>query len=297
MLKAAIVINPTSGKGRSAKNAPVAVDRLREHGIDVTPLESTSAEQSLALAKDAVAQGIDALIACGGDGTVHLALQAVYGTDTALGIIPVGTGDDIARALGIPRGDAAAAADVIADGRTRAVDYAVIDAADGVQRAFLAVMSAGFDSEVTERANTMTWPTGQSRYLLATLAELKVFEAADFTITVDGRTTHDRGMMLAIGNGPSYGGGMKVCPHADLDDGELDLTFLSRTSKATFLKTFPSVFKGTHIDRPFVHTSRGKHIRVEAEGQTAYADGERVGPLPVDVRVAPHALRVFAPVR
>ncbi len=296
MLKAAIVINPTSGKGRSAKNAPMAVQRLRDRGLDVTTLESGSAAQSLELARQAVAGGLDALIACGGDGTVHLALQAVYGTDTALGIIPVGTGDDIARALGLPRDDAVAAADVIADARIRTVDYGLIDAADGVQRAFLAVMSAGFDSQVTERANTMTWPTGQSRYLLATITELRVYKPADFTITIDGVTMHEQGMMLAIGNGPSYGGGMLVCPRADLDDGQLDLTFLSKTSKATFLRTFPSVFKGTHIDRPFVRTLRGASIRVEAPGQTAYADGERVGPLPVDVRVVPHALRVFAPV-
>ena len=296
MLKAAIVINPTSGKGRSAKNAPLAVQRLRDRGVEVATLESGSAQESLELARQAVSGGLDALIACGGDGTVHLALQAVYGTDTVLGIIPVGTGDDIARALGLPRDDAVAAADVIADGRTRTVDYGLIDAADGVQRAFLAVMSAGFDSEVTQRANTMTWPSGQSRYLLATVAELRVYKPAEFTITIDGVMTREQGMMLAIGNGPSYGGGMLVCPRADLDDGQLDLTFLSRTSKLTFLRTFPSVFKGTHIDRPFVRTLRGASIRVEAPEQTAYADGERVGPLPVDVRVVPHALTVFAPV-
>ena len=102
--------------------------------------------------------------------------------------------------------------------------------------------------------------------------------------------------MLAVGNGPSYGGGMKVCPGASLDDGQLDLTFLSKTSKATFIRTFPSVFKGTHVDRPFVRTLRGSTVRVEAAGQTAYADGEYVGPAPVDVRVVPHGLRVLAPV-
>lgn len=296
MLKAAILINPTSGKGRSAKNAPRAVARLRERGVDVTALQADSADASLKLAHEAVAGGVDALIACGGDGTVHLALQAVYGTDTALGIIPVGTGDDIARGLDLPRDDPAAAADVIADGRTRMVDYAVINADDGTERAFLAVMSAGFDSEVTQRANTMKWPTGTSRYLLATIAELRVYTPVEFTITVDDQVLHEQGMMLAIGNGASYGGGMKVCPSARLDDGQLDLTLLGRTSKFTFLKTFPSVFKGTHVERPFVHTLRGAKVHVEAAGQTAYADGERVAPLPVDVHVVPRGLRVFASV-
>lgn len=296
MLKAAILINPTSGKGRSAKNAPLAVARLRERGMEVAELRADSGEGSLQLARQAVADGVGALIACGGDGTVHCALQAVYGTDTVLGIIPVGTGDDIARGLGLPRNDPAAAADVIADGRTRQIDYAVINAADGTERAYLAVMSAGFDSQVTERANNLRWPTGKSRYLVATIAELGVYRAADFTITVDGRTTHDEAMMLAIGNGSSYGGGMYVCPNAVIDDAQLDLTLLTKTSKATFLRIFPSVFKGTHVKQPSVRTMRGARIHVEAQGQTAYADGERVGPLPVDVHVVAEGLRVFAPV-
>lgn len=274
----------------------MAVQQLREHGMDVTVLEADSAQGSQQLAQQAVADGVEALVACGGDGTVHLALQAVAGTDTILGIIPVGTGDDIARALGIPRDDPRKAADVIAAGRVREIDYGIIHAADGTTRAFLAVMSAGFDSEVTERANNMKWPTGQSRYLVATIAELGVYKPADFTITVDDQTTSAPGMMLAIGNGSSYGGGMYVCPNAQLDDGQLDLTFLTKTSKATFLKTFPSVFKGTHVNHPSVKTMRGSKVHVSAPGQTAYADGERVGPLPVDVEVAAGALKVFAPV-
>lgn len=296
MLNAAILINPTSGKGRSGKNAPIAVERLRARGMQVAVLEGGSAQGSLQLARQAVTDGVDALIACGGDGTVHCALQAVAGTDVTLGIIPVGTGDDIARALELPLNDVTAAADVIADGRTRDVDYGLITAADGVERAYLAVMSAGFDSEVTERANNLKWPTGSSRYLVATVAELGVFKPVEFRITVDDQALVSEGMMLAVGNGSSYGGGMYVCPRALPDDGELDLTFLTRTSKLTFLKTFPSVFKGTHIHHPTVRTLRGRHLHIEADGQTAYADGERVGPLPVDVQVVPRGLKVFASV-
>lgn len=296
MPNAAILINPTSGKGRSAKAAPLAVQRLRNRGLQVEVLEAGSAEGSLYLARQAVANGVDALIACGGDGTVHLALQAVAGTDIPLGIIPVGTGDDIARALELPLKDVAAAADVIADGRIRHVDYGRVQTSDGQQRAFLAVMSAGFDSEVTERANTMTWPTGTSRYLLATMAELRVFKPVEFRISIDGQTLVSEGMMLAVGNGSSYGGAMLVCPNASPDDGQLDLTFLGRMSKLNFLRTFPKVFKGTHIHHPSVRTLRGQNLHIEAPGQTAYADGERVGPLPVDVSVVPRGLQVFASV-
>lgn len=294
MLNAAILINPTSGKGRSGKNAPIAVQRLRDKGVAVAVLEGGSAAGSLQLARQAVDDGVEALIACGGDGTVHCALQAVAGTDVTLGIIPVGTGDDIARALELPLKDIEAAADVIAEGRVREVDYGLITAADGEQRAFLAVMSAGFDSEVTERANNLKWPTGSSRYLVATIAELSVFKPVEFQITMDDQSLISEGMMLAVGNGSSYGGGMYVCPKALVDDGQLDLTFLTRTDKLTFLRTFPKVFKGTHIEHPSVRTMRGSRLHVEAPGQTAYADGERVGPLPVDVQVVPRGLKVFA---
>jgi diacylglycerol kinase (ATP) len=296
VLNAAILINPTSGKGRSAKNAPLAVRRLRDRGMQIAVLEGGSAEGSTQLARQAVADGVEALIACGGDGTVHCALQAVAGTDTVLGIIPVGTGDDIARALGLPLGDVLAAADVIADGRTRQVDYGTIVTAEGTEEAFLGVMSAGFDSEVNARANALKWPTGSSRYLVATIAELGIYKPVEFRIAVDDHEMRQEGMMLAVGNGSSYGGGMYVCPHAVVDDGQFDLTFLTKTSKATFLRTFPSVFKGTHIHHPSVRTMRGATLRIEADGQTAFADGERIGPLPVDVQIVPRGLRIFASV-
>lgn len=289
-----MLINPTSGKGRSGKAAPVAVRRLRERGVEVAVLEGGSAEGSLELARRAVADGVGALIACGGDGTVHCALQAVAGTDAALGIIPVGTGNDIARAIGLPLDDLTAAADVIADGRTRRVDYGTLVVADGTREAFMAVVSAGFDSEVNARANALRWPTGSSRYLVATIAELGVYKPVEFRITVDGEQTREEGMMLAIGNGSSYGGGMFVCPNAAVGDGLLDLTFLTKTNRFTFLRIFPRVFKGSHIHHPSVRTMRGATVRVEADGQTAYADGERVGALPMDVSVVPGGLRVFA---
>ncbi len=294
MLNAAILINPTSGKGRGGKNAPAAVARLRERGVNVTELVGRDGDESRRLAKAAVAEGVDALIACGGDGTVHCALQAVAGSDATLGIIPVGTGDDIARALGLPLNDIGAAADVIAEGRTRQVDYGVVATSDGARAAFLAVLSAGFDSEVTQRANNLKWPTGSSRYLLATMVELAMYKPVEFRISVDDQELVQEGMMLAVGNGSSYGAGMFVCPGAVVDDGVFDLTFLTKTSKLTFLRTFPGVFKGTHVNSPSVLTMRGRAVHVEAAGQTAYADGERVGPLPMDVELVPRGLSVFA---
>lgn len=290
----ALLLNPASGGGKGAKSIPIAARRLRERGITVTEVAGGSAEESLKLAHTAIREGADALVACGGDGTLHLALQAVAGTDTPLGLIPVGTGDDNARTLQIPRNDPAAAADVIADGRTRQIDCGHLEVADGTSRYFLGIMSIGFDSEVNERANDMTWPHGQARYLVATVAELRTFKPVPFSMTLDGKSEDQTAMLVAIGNGISYGGGMKICPDSVLDDGLLDMTVLGAVSKLKFLRSFPGVFKGTHVEDSSVLQYRFKEAEIDAAGQIAYADGERIGPVPARVSVKPGAVHVFS---
>ncbi len=292
----AMVINPTSGKGRGGKNAPIAAAQLRARGLRVTEVQGGSAADTLDLAHRVLSEGADAIIACGGDGTVHLALQAAVQAHVPLGIIPVGTGDDNARTLGLPLGDAAAAADVIADDRLRTVDVGKITLKEsGEVRFFLGVLSVGFDSLVTERANRMTWPTGKARYIVATLAELSTFSPQEFTLTIDGDERRATAMLIAIGNGRSYGGGMLVCPNAQPDDGLLDMTLLNAVSKAKFISSFGSVFKGTHINEPFVDTYRFRSCTIEAPGQLVFADGERVGTVPATIDALPDALEVYAP--
>ena len=290
-----MLVNPTSGRGRGAEMAPVAIDRLRQRGVEVVEAIGISATEAVQSAADAIARGTDALVACGGDGTVHAALQLVAGTDTPLGIIPVGTGDDNARSLGIPLDDAAAAADVVADGHVRVVDAGHIETADETQRWFLGVMSSGFDSLVTERANNMSFPKGQARYAVATFAELSVFKPLPYDVKIDDLHHKAEAMLVAVGNGASYGGGMKVCPDAVIDDGLLEVTFLGKVSKATFLRVFPKVFSGTHVEHPAVLSMRGANIWLDAPGQIVYADGERVGPLPATVQCRPGAVRAFVP--
>lgn len=289
----AFLVNPAAGKGTGGESVARAARRLRDRGETVLELEGGSAEESLALARAAVSEDADALVACGGDGTIHLAIQAIAGTDVPLGIIPVGTGDDNARSVGLPLGDPVAAADVVADGITRRIDCGVVELTDGTRRWFMGVLSAGFDSEVTERANQMTWPKGQARYLVATLRELQIFKPVEYELVMDDQTVRQRAMLVAVGNGVSYGGGMKVCPDAKLDDGLLDVTVLGAVSKLTFIRSFPGVFKGTHVNQPYVYQYRTQHLDVVAPGQLIYADGERVGPAPARIWVEPAALRVF----
>jgi diacylglycerol kinase (ATP) len=237
--------------------------------------------------------GVDALVVAGGDGMVHLGVQCVAGTDVPLGVVPTGTGNDFATALGIPAHDAGAAADVIAGWTPRDVDAVLTDSQVG-KRWYAGVLSSGFDSAVNERGNRMRWPRGRSRYNLAILAELGVFKPMAFRVTVDGVVAEVEAMLMAVGNNTSYGGGMKITPGALLDDGLLHVTVLRRLGKVEFLRVFPRVYKGTHIEHPAVDVLVGREVTLEAPGAIGYADGERIGPLPITATCVPGALRVLS---
>lgn len=292
----AVLINPTSGKGRGAREGTLALSRLRELGCAATELVGADGPDAVVLAQRAVAAGYDALVAVGGDGMVHLVLQAVADTGVPIGIVPAGSGNDIATALGLTPHDALKAADIIAAGVTRAVDAGRVLASGAAHPVwFVGVLSSGFDSKVNERGNRMRWPRGPMRYNIATVAELRVFTPVSFTFTIDGVRSEQSAMFVAVGNTPSYGGGMRICPGAVPDDGRLAVTVVGAVSKARFLRLFPSVFKGTHVAQPEVTVHQAQRIEIAAAGMLAYADGEYVGPLPVAVDCVPSAVQVLVP--
>ncbi len=288
--RVAVLVNPTSGKGRGMRAGVAAAGRLREHGFVVDEMAGTDAVSAERVARTAVADGYDAVVAVGGDGMLGIVLQAVAGTGTPLGLVPAGSGNDFARLLGMTPHQPVAAADVVAAWQVR-----VVDAARAGERWFAGVLSSGFDSNVNERANAMTWPKGRSRYNLAILAELRVFRPLPFTLVLDGEELSAEAMLVAVGNGSSYGGGMQVCPGAKVDDGLLEVTVLGRISKPEFLRVFPKVYKGTHVEHPAVTVHAAREVSLRAPGVVAYADGERVQPLPVDVVCVPGALHVLVP--
>lgn len=289
----ALIVNPTAGKGRAAKQVAAVASRLREAGINVSILVGTDAADALALARKASLDGVDAVVALGGDGMVHLALNAVAGTDTALGIIPAGTGNDLAATLRLPTKDPVAAAGVVAS-RLREGGAWPMDAIKVGDKWFGCVLGAGFDSRVNDRANRMTWPRGRMRYNLAILAELGVFAPLPFEITIDGEHLSTEAMLVAVGNAKSYGAGMHVTPDADVADGLLDVMVLGPVSKPEFLKTFPKVFKGTHVGHPAVTMRRAKVVEVASPGVTAYADGEYLADLPIRCECVKGAVQVLA---
>ena len=285
----ALLTNPTAGKGRGARARDAVLPRLRDAGFVVRNLAGRDADEALDLAHQCVADEVEALVVVGGDGMVHLAVQALADTGIGLGIIPAGTGNDVARYFDIPRKDALAAADRVIASAPRTVDLARSGA-----KYFVTVLAAGFDAIVNERANRMTWPKGQMRYNLATLAELRVFEPLPYTIELDGQERRLDAMLVAVGNGPSFGGGLRITEGAVLDDGMLDVVIIKPMSKTGLVRTYPKLFKGTHVTHPQYEHHLARSVTVAAPGIVSYADGERFGELPLTIECAPGALTVLA---
>ncbi|MFD6286900.1 diacylglycerol kinase [Streptomyces sp. NPDC060205] len=287
-----LFVNPTAGRGRGARAAQPAASALRAAGFSVRTVLGENARDALTRARAAVAAGTGALVAVGGDGMAGLALQAVAGTGTPLGLVAVGTGNDFARALGLPVRDPAAAGRTIAEAlkgaRLRDVDLGRVGGTW-----FGTVLASGFDSRVNDRGNRMRWPAGRFKYDLAMLAELAAFKPFPYRITLDdGEVRETEATLVAVGNGSSYGGGMRICADADLTDGLFDITVVGACSRTSLLRVFPQVYKGTHLDHPMVTVHRAAKVELAAEGVTGYADGEPVGPLPLTAECVRGAVRV-----
>ncbi|WP_329130217.1 diacylglycerol kinase [Streptomyces sp. NBC_01476] len=288
-----LFVNPTAGRGRGAHAARPAAHALREAGHQVRTVVGQDAADALARARQAVAGGTGALVAVGGDGMVSLALQAVAGTGIPFGVVAVGSGNDFARATGLPvRNPAASGAAIAAalrEGRTREVDLGRTG-----ERWFGTVLASGFDSRVNDRGNRMRWPAGRFRYDLAMLAELAALRPIPYRLRLDDAPEREiEATLIAVGNGTSYGGGMRICADARMDDGLFDVCVVGPCSRTTLLRVFPRVYRGTHPSHPVVTVHRAARVGLAADGITGYADGERVGPLPLAARTVPRALRLL----
>jgi diacylglycerol kinase (ATP) len=235
------------------------------------------------------------LVVVGGDGMAHLGVDLATQAGIPLGIIPAGTGNDLARHLGIPLGSiSAATAHFLAAKKARKIDVAVSQGPEGEETPYVCVLSAGFDAIVNERANSITVPKGRHRYTVALLVELWKLTPLSYEVTIDGKDFSGNYLLVAVANSQSFGGGMKVTPEASLVDGLVDVLLLKPLGRIEFLRIYPRVFKGTHVTDPRVIIQRGASVRVDARGVVAYADGERMSPLPLQVEVRPLALQVFA---
>jgi diacylglycerol kinase (ATP) len=258
-------------------------------------LPATTGAEAERQAAEAVAAGTGAVIAVGGDGSAHAALQAVAGTTTPLAVVPAGTGNDLALALGIPRDPVAAAraaAEDLVDG-----DVRTVDAGRTGDRWWATVLCCGFDSAVTDRANRLRWPRGRRRYDVAILAELAALRPREIVLVLDGEARTVPVTLVAVGNTSWYGGGMKVCPGADPTDGLFDVTVVGPLSRLELVRQRPRLTAGTHVENPAVTVHRAARVELTAPGVTTYADGEPVAPLPAVAECVPGALRIVGTAR
>lgn len=297
MSRVALVANRHAGGGRALRTAPALHDALVRAGHHVTIVDEQDASAAVRRLHDLV--DLDALIACGGDGTVHGVLQVALARDLPMGIVPAGSGDDAARAIGLPFGRRAedtrrAIEHTVAHvERAQPVDVIWAQAADGNREAFLGVLGAGFDSRVNARANTLRFPPGTAKYVRAMLQELRSFHPIPYRLEFAHESIELPGMLIAIGNGSTYGGGMRVCPGADIHDGLAEVLIVGALGKARFLRLFPRVFSGSHVRHPATRVLAAEAFTLHAPGQVAYADGERIGPTPVAVQVQRDAVRII----
>ena len=291
--RVAVLVNPAAGRGTAGRPGTVLIDRLRAAGIDARPVVGDDAENALDLLRAAVDGGAAGVVAAGGDGTVHLATNAVAGTDVPLGIVPLGTGNDVARCFGLPMslGDAVEGiVSAVHDGTA----LRTVDAVTAGHGWYAGVLAAGFDARVNQRANRMSWPKGPRRYDLAVLAELGVLRPVPYVLELDGQREELEAVLVAVGNISSYGGGMRICDGAEPDDGLLDVLVARRVSRAQLLRLLPAVRSGRHLRHPAVELRRARTVSLAADGITTYADGERFAALPLSLEVRAGALRLLA---
>ena len=284
-----LMINPTSGGGKGRVIGERVTRFLNASEMEYSDISGTSFESATSNLRTALdGTNVTGVIIVGGDGLVHLAIQELAGTEIPLLVIPGGTGNDFARALGLPLD---APEQILAGCLNRPPGK--IDLGKVNNKYFAAILSTGFDSLVNERANRMRFIRGQIKYTISILLELPFFKPRTYRFSVDSLEFTTKAMLIAIANSPSYGGGMLVAPDARFDDGSFDVVILGPVSKLEFLKVFPKVFTGRHITHPAVKVMRGRAIKVEADA-VAYADGERIGELPITAEVASGALRTWA---
>lgn len=289
-----LVVNPSAGKGRAQALLPQVAGTLRDAGVEVRVLLSRDFAEARRLATEAVLAGRGPLAVMGGDGMMHLGLNTVAGVGAgkvSLGLIPAGTGNDLCRGLGFDADDPVSAAAVIAAGGHRLVDLLEVNG-----HYVGGVLATGFDAMVNARANALPWPKGGLRYPLAAIAELRVFSPLEYHLRIDGQTRDLDAMLVAVGNTRSYGGGMRICPDADPTDGLLDVTIIHGASRLKLLRLLPQMYSGKFVRDSCVERVRAREVCVDGPGLVGYGDGELIAAAPLDVRILPAALSVFAPV-
>lgn len=287
----ALLVNPASAHGRTLKLLPRLERELDSRRIPFRVERTRGLEHGVERALRA-AEADETPVVLSGDGLIGAVGGALAGSDTPLGIVPGGRGNDLARVLGIPSEPAAAAA-TLAAGETRRIDVGEVNG-----ERFLGIVSVGFDSEANRLANETRWLRGNLVYAYAGVRTLFGWKPARFTLRVGEERERFTGYSVSVANNKAFGGGMFVAPDADLADGEFDVVTVGEVGKLRFLSNLPKVFKGTHVDEDEVRVFRAARLELSASRPfPVYADGEHLTDLPARLRVLPRALSVIVPPR
>jgi YegS/Rv2252/BmrU family lipid kinase len=286
-----VLVNPSAGGGRAAEVLPELERALTARDLDYRLVLTTSLEHGCDEARQAAADG-EIPVVMSGDGLIGQVGGVLAGGTVPMGVIPGGRGNDLARVLGIPA-EIGGAVDLLATGATRAIDVGEVNG-----RRFLGIASCGFDSEANRIANQSRVMKGNLVYVYAALRALAAWKPARFELTLDGNPVRFTGYSVAAANSKAFGGGMFLAPDAELDDGKLDVVWISDVAKLRYLSNLPKVFKGRHVDNEEVTVLRAAEVSISANRSFAvYADGDHLADLPATIRLLPRALNVIAPPR
>ena len=287
-----LVVNSKAGKGRAGKLAGKFEVLLKSNNLPYEIINKATYEETFSEYRLSIASGkFENVVAIGGDGLVNLCLQEVAERNIALSVIPAGTGNDFARAVGTHRKSVNEIFNVIRSQDPTTIDLGLVTGAFG-KRWYVQVLSTGFDALVNNLANRIHWPRGQSKYTLATLLTLARFKPIQYELMIDGKQFNQDFMLLSVANGETYGGGMRICPDASNSDGIFDILLVHPVSKIVLLSIFPKVFTGRHVPHPKIDIIRGKKLQLSADA-SAFADGEFVSKLPIEITNVKNALKTW----
>jgi diacylglycerol kinase (ATP) len=291
-----VVFNPRSGKGRGATLVQPVLQALARPGVTVEHALTTQAGHEAELAERAIASGFRKIVAVGGDGTWCNVANGVLrsGQPAALGLVPGGTGCDLAKSIGIPGNDVAGCADIIHDGAVRLIDVGRIEG-----RHFLNCTGFGYDIAVIEDSWRVKWLQGNLLYLYCALKQLGSYRGLAVEVEADG-VSHGRRelLMLVLANGRIFGGGFKIAPAADLGDGRLDGSSFGNARLPGRLALLVGLLRGTHGRHSAVASFTGSRFRLRFDRPPAYeTDGEwnQAKTADLEIETLPRALRMLVP--
>jgi len=291
-MKTLIILNPSASNGSALGLKDTIESEFKKYKMDYLLHISKSSDDIVTTIKSNLKKDFSSFIVVGGDGTIHYAANALAGTDKKIGLIPAGSGNDIANYLGISS-DIKKCCHTIYRGKTKKIDTGLING----KYYYLCIAGSGFDSQVNYLANNTRLPLkGPARYNYAVYKTLITFRPKKFSLNYDNKNREIYGMMIAISNMTSYGGGMKVTPDANSEDGLFDVCIIKKMSKMHFIKTFPKVYEGKHTTDKKVEIFRTGSISIDSDYRfSVFADGEYICKLPATFEIVKGNLNIIVP--